>query len=362
MPSEDFSLFSILRLQPRVVETQHTDLDISEYSYPQAMSSNSSGTFLFSQTGPSTDPSGSVWDATTVEGPQNFFADQGEAEEYSFTMGHYSGRSHMDATDDFQSTWLPAAAAAGGDKTHKSEPMRRISSRGSASSHRITKASTSKSRPRFAVQASGFDITGNASTLADGSLGQTRVMDPSFLYQPSSGLTTSPEMLYAQMDGLPTNGLGFNDFISTQHVEPSSISLDFETSMSGGSPAESWDNLSEVTTPPRDDTWPLAMQHSPLTSVSSASPNIQALDSFSLSSQPMMAPVDLDGSAATVVADDQSSVNGWPSRRPISDGETARDHPLYKSACPSADGLYHCPWEGESSCNHKPEKLKCNYE
>lgn len=351
------------------METQHTDLHTSEYSYPQTMSSNSSGTFLFSQTGPSTDPSGSVWDATTVEGPQNFFADQGDAEEYSFTMGHYPGRSHMDATDDFQSTWMPATAAAGGDKTHKSEPMRRISSRGSASGHRVTKVSSNKSRSRFATTASGaaqassaFDITGNASTLAEGTLGQGRVMNPQYLYQPSSGMTTSPEMLYAHMDGLPTNGLAFNDFISTQHVEPSSISLDFETSMSGGSPAESWDNLSEITTPPRDDTWPLAMHNSPMTSVSSASPNIQALDSFSLSAQPMMAPVDLDGSATTVVADDQGSVNGWPSRRPTNDGETARDHPLYKSACPSADGLYHCPWEGESSCNHKPEKLKCNYE
>lgn len=274
----------------------------------------------------------------------------------------------MDATDDFQSTWMPAAAAAGGDKGLKAEPMRRISSRGSASSHRITKASSNKSRPRFsaaissAAQASGFDITGNASTLPDGTLGQSRVMDPQFLYQPSTGLTTSPEMLYGRMDGLPNNGLAFNDFISTQHVEPSAMSLDFETSMSGGSPAESWDNLSEVTTPPRDDTWPLAIHSSPLTSVSSSSPSIHALDNFSLVSQPMMAPVELDGSATTVVADDQGSVNGWPAKRPTVDGESARDHPLYKSAYPSADGLYHCPWEGESSCNHKPEKLKCNYE
>lgn len=43
-------------------------------------------------------------------------------------------------------------------------------------------------------------------------------------------------------------------------------------------------------------------------------------------------------------------------------GESARDHWLYKSACPQADGLFHCPWENDASCNHKPEKLKCNYE
>ena len=41
---------------------------------------------------------------------------------------------------------------------------------------------------------------------------------------------------------------------------------------------------------------------------------------------------------------------------------TARDHPLYQNVTPKADGLYHCPWEGEDSCTHKPEKLKCNYE
>lgn len=41
---------------------------------------------------------------------------------------------------------------------------------------------------------------------------------------------------------------------------------------------------------------------------------------------------------------------------------TARDHPLYQNVTAQADGLYHCPWEGQPSCQHKPEKLKCNYE
>lgn len=47
---------------------------------------------------------------------------------------------------------------------------------------------------------------------------------------------------------------------------------------------------------------------------------------------------------------------------PRRDGETARNHELYKNATPKEDGLYHCPWEGETCCNHRPEKLKCNYE
>ncbi|KAH8820035.1 hypothetical protein F5884DRAFT_865705 [Xylogone sp. PMI_703] len=41
---------------------------------------------------------------------------------------------------------------------------------------------------------------------------------------------------------------------------------------------------------------------------------------------------------------------------------SARDHPLYHNAAAGPDGLYHCPWEGDASCQHRPEKLKCNYE
>lgn len=42
---------------------------------------------------------------------------------------------------------------------------------------------------------------------------------------------------------------------------------------------------------------------------------------------------------------------------------TYRSDPLYKSATMGSDGLYHCPFEGkDANCNHKPDKLKCNYE
>jgi hypothetical protein len=46
-----------------------------------------------------------------------------------------------------------------------------------------------------------------------------------------------------------------------------------------------------------------------------------------------------------------------------SNDNNPREHALYKKATTGPDGLYHCPWEGKDrSCNHKPEKLKCNYE
>lgn len=41
--------------------------------------------------------------------------------------------------------------------------------------------------------------------------------------------------------------------------------------------------------------------------------------------------------------------------------KVARSHPLYSKE-PDADGMYHCPSEGENGCNHKPTTLKCNYE
>lgn len=287
-------------------------------------------------------------------------------------MGPFSGRSQMDPADEFHSTWMPAAAAAGGDKTHKAEPMRRTSSRGSAAGHRINKVSSNKTRSRLQTavsltdsHAAGFDMTGNASTLPVGLQGNGRVMDPSqFLFPQPGGLTTSPEMLYSRIDGMHGASSVFHDLGVPQHVDPSTIPLDFETSLSGGSPAETWDNLSEVTTPPREDGWTLNMHNSPVTSVSSSSPPIRSLDSFSLGGpavQPMMTGVDLEVSMPTVMGDEQVAMGSWPAP-PASEGENARDHPLYRTAFPQSDGLYHCPWEGQSNCNHKPEKLKCNYE
>lgn len=288
-------------------------------------------------------------------------------------MGPFSGRSQMDATDEFHSAWLPAAAAAGGDKTHKAEPLRRTSSRGSAAGNRISKVSSIKTKPklqaavsRSASLAAGFDITGNASALPVGLQGNGRVMDHSqFLFPQPGGLTTSPEMMYSRLDGMHGAPSVFHDFGGApQHVDPSVIPLDFETSLSGGSPAETWDNLSEVTTPSREDSWSLNMHSSPVTSVSSNSPPIRSLDSFSLGGpavQTMMAPADMDVSMSTVMGDEQVALSNWPAP-PASEGENARDHPLYRSAFPQSDGLYHCPWEGQSNCNHRPEKLKCNYE
>jgi hypothetical protein len=41
--------------------------------------------------------------------------------------------------------------------------------------------------------------------------------------------------------------------------------------------------------------------------------------------------------------------------------KVARTHPLY-NAKPKEDGNFHCPFEGQQGCSHKPTDLKCNHE
>jgi hypothetical protein len=37
-------------------------------------------------------------------------------------------------------------------------------------------------------------------------------------------------------------------------------------------------------------------------------------------------------------------------------------HPLYTDAAQGDDGLWHCPWEGEGYCGHKPSVLRADFE
>ena len=46
---------------------------------------------------------------------------------------------------------------------------------------------------------------------------------------------------------------------------------------------------------------------------------------------------------------------------PSTSAPEARTRTLYQ-ATPHADGLFHCPFEGQEGCNHKPTNLKCDYE
>ncbi|KAJ4239515.1 hypothetical protein NW757_012730 [Fusarium falciforme] len=57
---------------------------------------------------------------------------------------------------------------------------------------------------------------------------------------------------------------------------------------------------------------------------------------------------------------DEQSVEYWLPADPAD--RIAKGYDMYTLAVPHEDGLYHCPWEGQPSCNHQPEKSKAAYE
>lgn len=73
---------------------------------------------------------------------------------------------------------------------------------------------------------------------------------------------------------------------------------------------------------------------------------------------------DVNAVDSSFLQDSTTATYGMPIAAPApaeTDEGRHRSHPLYNEG-PSADGLYHCPYEKEPHCQHKPTKLKCNYE
>lgn len=337
---------------------------------------STSGPF-YSQTVPA-DLNGSLWD--TTEGAQNYPGDS----EFPFSFGHITPRGHgQDQNeDDLSGKWMspeeaPAVVA---------EPMRRISSHSSTSSHknRTIKASSLKSRPRIlstvsqGSQMSNFDMSGNGQ------------MDAYLL--DSDAHSVSSQMFYPTLpmsvgiaDGLTYSSDMLSSGLGQQHMDPTQMRLDFETSLTGNSPTASWSgSLSPIGSrisspvPLEESSW----NHVPVGSSSQGSTSSHVMGIHSpryvagLPCDPETALLTTDslshhaGNGLSLSEDiygndllDNAAMPTAFTRRSSGDGESsARDHPLYKNAMPKADGLFHCPWEGHASCNHKPEKLKCNYE
>ncbi|KAI5868177.1 hypothetical protein GGS23DRAFT_602070 [Durotheca rogersii] len=325
----------------------------------------SSGSFLYSQPGHA-DLHSSVWDAATAEGTQNFNAD--EDFHFSYAQVTPRGQDQTEAVDDMTSKWIATEQA----QAHTSEPMRRLSSRGSSGSHknRIIKASAHKSRPRLlspvsqGSRMSNFDMTGNHQ------------MD-AYLLQDSDTHSVSSQMFYPTLplsvglsaDGLPYSPVGMLPSLpqgmAQQHVDPTHMQLNFDANLTGNSPAATtWSSLSPVesriSTPGLpEDGWSVPMNASP-THTNNSSPMIEGISPSLDRQMGMMTTEDPNG---VLLTDDVFVLPPSYTRRSSGDGESsARDHPLYKNAYPKSDGLFHCPWEGQNSCNHKPEKLKCNYD
>lgn len=330
----------------------------SDFSYPQSsMASTAPAMFSFSHTEPSTDLlSGSSWGAN-AEGPQNLHdypdngsSHSGEAEEYLFTSGHNSPRGpRLDQAQPADVAWTAAPKAVMSIATGAQSMSRASSSR----SHGSAVSST---------QMSNMSVRGNAQAFRSGPhpAGSMAGMDSCLLLDSDAHGVAShmywPD--YTLEMNLGADGVAFPvPNVNPLHVVPSQMHLANDNVPDASSPS-TWDcfssSISRTSTPATiDDAWQPA-PFSPETSPELCrSPRDRKI--------PMM-PEDMHARAVSHMEDASALPQAYTARRQGSEGESARDHALYKNVTPQADGLFHCPWEGQPNCNHKPEKLKCNYD
>ncbi|KAG7436173.1 hypothetical protein Forpi1262_v003286 [Fusarium oxysporum f. sp. raphani] len=329
-------------------------LDSNDYSYSQPTLAPNTGLFSFSsQTEPSADLlTGSSW-ATTVEGPQNFqdFSDNGsahsgEAEEFIFTSGHATPRgTRVPSQGNWSTSRTTASVTQGGQAMSRVSSSRSSGSSLSQSSH-----------------LSNMDFTGNASALQTGTqAGATLHGIDTCLLDPTDGITNQMYWPGYSLDGGLNGDATFSlPDANPLHVVPSHMQLGPDVSLVENSPPSPWDcfssSISRSSSPNTiEDLW--FPNQSP-----NSSPEIQC-QSPSLDRNIPLISEDANGKAIPTFDELPAATSAFTGpRRQNSDGESARDHDLYKKAAPYEDGLYHCPWEGQPSCNHRPEKLKCNYD
>ncbi|KAI1810982.1 hypothetical protein GGS20DRAFT_579454 [Poronia punctata] len=332
--------------------------DYSAYSQGNLLSA-SSGHFIYSHTSHA-DLHGPVWDAPT-EGTQDF---HGEEDFHFYGQITPRGQDQNDSLDDMASKWITTDPTMGAP-----EPMRRLSSQGSSrsSKNRTIKPAAHKTRPRILSTVSQgqplseYDLAGNPS------------VDGMFLHEDAQP-TTASNMYYPMamnvglpMGGLCADGLSYSPPLlassTHQHIDPAHT-VKFESGVPGNSPSASWGSLSpesRLSSPGiPEDTWSNSIMDSSPTHTNDSSPVMEGTSPSLDRQMGMMTTEDFNGQ---LLADDMFTLPPAFARRSSGEGESsARDHPLYKSAFPKPDGLFHCPWEGQASCNHKPEKLKCNYD
>ncbi|CAK7270894.1 hypothetical protein SEPCBS57363_004336 [Sporothrix epigloea] len=319
--------------------------------------------FLGSQPG-SGSIHGGQWEAA-AEGTQNLadYADHGKFDQDAEDYGSQPARK--------QSKWSTSA---------DSVPMRRSDSKSSRRSFNVQPSKIS-SRPRIqtSLSAPSFASTSPVTTVPLYGMPGTQ-----YSYYSSNDTMTptssgvSPDQYLAmcgQVLGNVTYGaseiVSYNADLAIghhlhaqQHVDPActQMSMDsfdhynsldsinsinsivYEPSIAALSP-QTWGSSSSRRSSPDygEDTWSLPMAASPAESTDS----------------PASSPFAVEAVTTSCIKTDASGSTQRPS---VSESETAREHPLYKSAVCQPDGFYHCPWEGDESCNHKPEKLKCNYD
>ncbi|KAG6105925.1 hypothetical protein E4U31_001132 [Claviceps sp. LM219 group G6] len=335
--------------------------------------------FSFAHTESSTDLLNGSWQ-TAGDGSQNFqdYSDHGschsgEAEDYLFTSGHTTPRgSRLEQTQIMDSVWNNPRITAQGSSSMAQAMARADSSQSSGSS----------------LSQSSHMSRGNARGFAHTVAGPLTGMDSCLLV--SDVASANPHMYWSDLGidmnmSLPASAGVFTiPEAGPMHMMPAQMHLGPDSVLPDNSSPVSWDcfssSISRTSSPATiDDTWlPGALSpHSPeilgnspryvhhpgaqpayhaSSRLSHISNSVSAERNISLGSDSTQDKIHLDDGNLTIST-------GFTPRRHGSEGESsARDHELYKNAAPGPDGLFHCPWEGQASCNHKAEKLKCNYD
>lgn len=338
--------------------------------------------FCFSQTEPSADLlNGPSW--ATSEGTQNFpdFADNvsshsGEAEEYIVTSGHNTPRGsiHMSRTRTNGGSWAPTGlpqVSAGGHAMSRVDSSRSTGSMLSHSSH-----------------PSNMDVAGNGSAFRHGSQvapGNIVGADPYLMMESeASTLAQGYWPAYHLPSGLDMDNAPFPVAeAAPMHVVPSQMQFGPDTTLADHTSPTSWQNFpapgTRTSSPATiDDTWlhpqgPISPPNSSpeipcqspryVSHAATAAQRDSPLSPEALAYQPRSCSMDfgshMNGSGMPSLPEGMALASPMSSRR---EGESARNHDLYKNVKPHEDGLFHCPFEGRDDCQHKPEKLKCNYE
>lgn len=371
-------MFAVLVAFEPAAEDRELTQD-SDYSFPLTSTSSSSASlFSFSQVDSSAEIlHGSPWCATE-EVPQYLpeFQDHGSSHsgdtgEYIFTSGQETPKGnntripqhHMAMEHTWNTARLPGSDARG-------QAMARIDSTASGSSS-LSHASNISS-----VDGSYGPIHG----VSQASLQSAGMMQNLSPCQMSDGVG-SPICWpgYGLDIGLGSEcPLAISD-IHPLNVSPSQVTLQPEAVHETSSP-NSWDgfssSISRTSSPATiDETWlagpvnddsPAALVKNSMRYVSTCT--LQHFEHENLtnylhspdSQQHLVLSGDVQGALSAMNAGMPLSTIFKP--RNATEGEDPRRDARYKEAVKGEDGLWHCPWEGQECCNHKPEKLKCNYE
>ncbi|KAM3471999.1 hypothetical protein MY5147_005538 [Beauveria neobassiana] len=312
-----------------------TDLSLTprltDYSFPTTSASSTAALFAFSQGENPTDLlTSSAWLSHT------------DIEESMFTSGQTTpkGTRIAHTHQPVETTWNTARPIP----TTKSQAMSRMSSSTSGCSSASNGSHMVQTNPVVdAVQAFHDDtvqVMGAMHNLNGCQLSDTV----------GSPICWSGYGLDIGLSGDCT--LSVED-LNSMNVAPSQVNIGMN-GLPAASPTSSWDVSSSIsrTSSPNtiDESWrTAALANSPF-----------MCEPTSPDNKPLHLISDVQDTMAPFGSDMNISAN-FQQRSSVESDSPREDH-RYKNAMRGADGLFHCPWEGQTGCNHKPEKLKCNYD